>query len=102
MLPGPDAADPTGGDPSTHPPPDDLSVPPGPAPEGHEPVLLRDTLDALNLRPSPTILDCTLGRRGHSSAIAPQLGPERLLLAIDADPRNLEFARARVLASGPR
>jgi 16S rRNA (cytosine1402-N4)-methyltransferase len=102
MLPGPDAADPTGDDPSHDPTPDDVSTAPGPAPEGHEPVLLRETLDALNLRPSHAILDCTLGRGGHSSAIAQQLGPDGLLLAIDADPRNLEFARARVLASRPR
>src|SRR4051794_38569987 len=68
---------------------------------GHDPVLLRETLDALNLRPGFTIVDCTLGRGGHSSAIARHLGPDGLLIGIDADPRNLEFARQRVLAAGP-
>ena len=68
---------------------------------GHDPVLLRETLDALNLRPGLTIIDCTLGRGGHASAIARHLGPDGLLIGIDADPRNLEFARQRILAAGP-
>ena len=70
----------------------------GPAPHGHEPVLLRETLEALNLRPGLTIVDCTLGRGGHSLAIAKQLGSEGLLVALDADPRNLRFASERVRA----
>lgn len=41
-------------------------------------------------------MDCTLGRGGHSLAIAERLGPTGLLLAVDADPRNLDFARARL------
>src|SRR5689334_1801819 len=69
-------------------------------PSGHDPVLLRETLDALNLRPGATVVDCTLGRGGHASAIAQRLGPEGLLIGIDADPRNLEFARERILESG--
>src|SRR4051794_20440295 len=75
------------------------SAGPRPAAHGHEPVLLRETLDALNLRPGLTVVDCTLGRGGHASAIAPRLGPDGLLIGIDADPRNLEFAHERILAT---
>jgi len=42
------------------------------------------------------VIDCTLGRGGHSQAIAQLLGPSGLLIALDADPRNLEFARQRL------
>ena len=46
------------------------------------------------------MVDCTLGRGGHSAALSAMLGPGGLLLALDADPRNLDFARAR-LAGAP-
>ena len=67
---------------------------------GHDPVLLHETLEALNLSASKTIVDCTLGRGGHSLAIADKLAPDGLLIALDADPRNLDYARQR-LASAP-
>jgi 16S rRNA (cytosine1402-N4)-methyltransferase len=65
-------------------------------PSGHEPVLLQETLDALNLRPGATIVDCTLGRGGHASAIAERLGPTGLLIGLDVDPANLAFAAERL------
>jgi 16S rRNA (cytosine1402-N4)-methyltransferase len=37
-----------------------------------------------------------MGRAGHGSAIASQLGTTGLLIGLDADPRNLEFARDRL------
>lgn len=67
---------------------------------GHDPVLLNETLDGLNIRPGAVVVDCTLGRGGHAAAIAQRVGPEGLVLALDADPRNLEFARER-LADAP-
>lgn len=45
-------------------------------------------------------MDCTLGRAGHASAIAERLGPTGLLIGLDVDPRNLEFAQQK-LASAP-
>jgi 16S rRNA (cytosine1402-N4)-methyltransferase len=68
---------------------------------GHDPVLIRETLDGLGLRPGQTVIDCTLGRGGHSSAVAQRLGADGLLIGIDADPRNLEFASRRVRESNP-
>ena len=66
---------------------------------GHDPVLLHETLSSLNPGPGKTIIDCTLGRGGHSAAIAEKLGSTGLLIALDADPRNLDFARQRLAAS---
>lgn len=67
---------------------------------GHDPVLLNETLEGLNLRPCSVVVDCTLGRGGHTQAIAQRIAPDGVVLALDADPRNLEFARAR-LADAP-
>jgi 16S rRNA (cytosine1402-N4)-methyltransferase len=63
---------------------------------GHDAVLLSEVLDALQLSPDKKIVDCTLGRAGHSSAIAENLGSDGLLIGLDADPRNLEFAQGRL------
>lgn len=63
---------------------------------GHDPVLLRETLDLLDLSSGKTIIDCTLGRAGHALAIAERLGPDGLLIGLDVDPRNLEYAQARL------
>src|SRR5947209_5797895 len=63
---------------------------------GHDPVLLRETLDLLNAQPNKIIVDCTLGRGGHALALAGRLGPGGLLIALDADPRNLQFAQSRL------
>lgn len=63
---------------------------------GHDPVLLAETLDALQVSPGKTIVDCTLGRGGHARAIAERLGPDGLLIGLDVDPRNLEYAQSRL------
>ena len=69
-------------------------------PTGHESVLLAEVLDLLAPAPGRVIIDCTIGRAGHAAAIAERLGPTGLLIGLDADPRNLEFAQQR-LASSP-
>jgi len=63
---------------------------------GHDPVLLAEVLDRLNPRPGQTFVDCTIGRAGHASAIAERLGPSGTLIGLDADPRNLDFAKSRL------
>jgi 16S rRNA (cytosine1402-N4)-methyltransferase len=65
-------------------------------PTGHDPVLLNEVIESLGLAEGRSIVDCTLGRAGHASAIADRLGPAGLLVGLDADPRNLEFAQARL------
>ncbi len=63
---------------------------------GHDPVMLNEVVDLLQVAPGQTVVDCTLGRGGHASAIASRLGSEGLLIGLDADPRNLEYARGRL------
>jgi len=67
---------------------------------GHEPVLLAETMELLNIAAGKVIVDCTLGRGGHAREIARRLGPDGVLIALDADPRNLDYARGR-LADAP-
>jgi len=67
---------------------------------GHDPVLLDEVLKLLNPQPGQTFIDCTLGRAGHSSVIAKHLDQSGLLIGLDADPRNLEYAQAQ-LKSAP-
>jgi 16S rRNA (cytosine1402-N4)-methyltransferase len=67
---------------------------------GHDAVLLNEVIDSLDLAAGKIIIDCTLGRAGHSSLIASRLGSTGLLIGLDADPRNLEFAQRR-LADAP-
>lgn len=51
----------------------------------HIPVLLREVIDALNIRPDGVYVDCTFGGGGHSNAILEKLGPTGRLIAFDQD-----------------
>jgi 16S rRNA (cytosine1402-N4)-methyltransferase len=65
-------------------------------PTGHDPVLLTEVLSLLAPGPGQIAIDCTTGRGGHALAVAQRLGPSGQLLCLDADPRNLEYARQRL------
>ena len=65
---------------------------------GHEPVMLNEVLEHLAPSLGQTMVDCTVGRAGHALAIGERLGKDGLLIGLDADPRNLEFAAARLKA----
>ncbi len=67
-----------------------------PSTSGHDPVLLAEVLQSLSPSSGQTAVDCTLGRGGHALAIGQRLGADGLLIALDADPRNLEFAAERL------
>ena len=67
---------------------------------GHDPVLIREVMEGLDLRPGMTVVDCTLGRGGHSHEIARRIAPDGRLIALDADPRNLAYARERLSPAG--
>ncbi|HEY1923567.1 MAG TPA: 16S rRNA (cytosine(1402)-N(4))-methyltransferase RsmH [Tepidisphaeraceae bacterium] len=58
----------------------------------HIPVLLDAVLDILRPQPGQTIVDCTLGLGGHSSAILQKIIPTGRLIAIDFDPNNIAIA----------
>lgn len=51
----------------------------------HEPVLLKECIDDLAIRPDGIYVDATFGGGGHSRAILRQLGPGGALIAFDRD-----------------
>jgi len=63
----------------------------------HVPVLLKDALDFLCVRPDGTYVDCTLGLAGHAEGIMRRLGPGGRLIGFDRDPEALELATARLV-----
>jgi 16S rRNA (cytosine1402-N4)-methyltransferase len=63
---------------------------------GHDPVLADEILRLLAPQPGQTIVDCTVGRGGHSQLLAQAVAPTGTLIGLDFDPRNLEFARQRL------
>jgi len=87
---------------------DDAQCEPGPNESGvptpgsrplHVPVLVRETLEFLNVRPEGVYIDATLGGGGHSLEILQRLGSGRLL-SLDRDPRALEVAGQRLAGFG--
>lgn len=51
----------------------------------HIPVLLGETISALQIQEAGIYVDCTFGGGGHSKAILQQLGPTGKLIAFDQD-----------------
>ncbi len=51
----------------------------------HIPVLLNETIAALNVRQDGVYVDATFGRGGHSRELLSQLGPQGRLIALDRD-----------------
>lgn len=51
----------------------------------HIPVLLIETIEALNIKPDGIYVDCTFGGGGHSRAILHQLTPKGKLVVFDQD-----------------
>ena len=59
---------------------------PGPASsQYHTPVLLRETIDGLEVRQDGIYVDCTFGGGGHSREILKKLGPAGKLIVFDQD-----------------
>jgi len=59
----------------------------------HIPVLLKEVINSLQLKPGMNIVDCTLGDAGHSEKILKEISPNGKLLGIDADPESLLRAK---------
>ncbi len=58
----------------------------------HNPVLLKETVDGLNIREDGVYVDVTFGGGGHSREILNRLGPNGKLYAFDQDVDALENA----------
>lgn len=61
----------------------------------HKPVLLEETIDALNIKPDGIYVDGTAGGGGHSSEILKRLSPKGRLVSIDQDPDAIEAVTER-------
>jgi len=66
----------------------------------HIPVLLQESIDALNLVPDDVVVDTTLGGAGHAKAICAKLGESGTFVGFDLDHAAIE--RAQVALSGAR
>ncbi|HLF52191.1 MAG TPA: 16S rRNA (cytosine(1402)-N(4))-methyltransferase RsmH [Flavobacterium sp.] len=53
--------------------------------EYHNPVLLKESVDGLNIKPDGIYVDVTFGGGGHSREILSRLGPNGRLFAFDQD-----------------
>lgn len=56
----------------------------------HNPVLLKETVDGLDIKPDGVYVDVTFGGGGHSREILSRLGPKGKLFAFDQDKDALE------------
>ncbi len=59
----------------------------------HIPVLLKETIDSLSIKPNGFYIDCTLGDGGHSYEILKELNNEGVLLSIDQDQHAIDFVK---------
>lgn len=61
--------------------------------ETHQPVLLKEVIEGLNINPDGIYVDATFGRGGHSKEILSRLSPTGRLLVIDKDWEAIEVAK---------
>jgi 16S rRNA (cytosine1402-N4)-methyltransferase len=62
----------------------------------HVPVMAREVMEILPLRPGATAVDGTLGLAGHSLMMAERISPDGLLVGLDWDALMLAEARNRL------
>lgn len=70
-------------------------------PRPHQPVMVREVIEALAIQPDGIYLDGTVGGGGHAREIASRL-QTGLLIGLDCDPHAVELARARLREFGDR
>lgn len=69
-------------------------------PEFHEPVMLSEVLDALQVTAGGRYIDATLGEGGHARAILQAANPGGQLIGIDADPEAIASSKIRLETFG--
>ena len=62
----------------------------------HIPVLLNEVINGLDIKPSGTYVDLTVGRGGHSSEILSHLNNKGRLIAVDQDEDAILASKARL------
>ncbi len=68
----------------------------------HVPVLLRETIEGLAVKPNGVYIDGTCGGGGHSAEIAKSLDGDGVLLGIDRDPDAVKAASKRLAPYGAK
>ncbi|HEX7879944.1 MAG TPA: 16S rRNA (cytosine(1402)-N(4))-methyltransferase, partial [Candidatus Eisenbacteria bacterium] len=67
----------------------------------HVPVMLDESIDLLALAPGNVVVDATLGRGGHASAILDAIAPGGRLIGVDHDQAELDRTRERFRRERP-
>ena len=62
----------------------------------HKTVLLKETIDALNLKPGMIVVDATLGGGGHSLEVLKKIGSKGKLIAFDRDQDAIDRFKKRI------
>ena len=62
----------------------------------HEPIMLEECIENLNINPDGIYVDGTLGGAGHSSKIVEKLSEKGLLIGIDRDQEALKASGKRL------
>lgn len=62
----------------------------------HDPVLLRESVEFLKIKPDSMYLDCTAGFGGHSSEILKHLSGKGKLIMIDRDIEAVKYLRQHI------
>jgi 16S rRNA (cytosine1402-N4)-methyltransferase len=62
----------------------------------HLPVMVREVLELLGIRPEGTYVDATVGLGGHAVEILKAIGPDGKLIGIDRDDEALKAAKERL------
>lgn len=68
----------------------------------HEPVLLKEAVASLNLKPGGIYVDGTVGGGGHAGEILRETAPDGILIGIDADAEAIRASAARLAVFGGR
>lgn len=59
----------------------------------HIPILLKESIDSLNLKEEDVVVDCTTNRGGHSLEISKRIGKNGNLICLDLDGQALKEAQ---------
>lgn len=62
----------------------------------HKPIMLKECIEFLNIRPDGTYVDGTIGGAGHSSEILKRLGANGLLIGMDQDANAVRAAEKKL------
>jgi 16S rRNA (cytosine1402-N4)-methyltransferase len=62
----------------------------------HIPVMAREVIELLRLKPGSTMVDGTLGLGGHAAVIVQVIGKDGTFVGVDQDAQAIEIARERL------